>query len=85
MNAERRTYGAIIMLSVDERNPAWMFAGFRQGNDVETYEIPDLEIYTLLARYLVSAARARLAGGWLRDRDLVIWKDVQSGWQVESE
>jgi len=83
MRSSRRRYGSIIALSVDERNPAWMFASFRHGEDLETYDVPDLELYGLLAKYLVSAARARLAGA--KDRELTIWKHDQFGWQIESQ
>jgi hypothetical protein len=79
---QKRSYGAIIALSVDPRNPAWMFAGFRQGDDVANFEVPDLDLYSLLARYLVSAARARLAGA--KDRQLTIWRSEDGGWQIES-
>jgi hypothetical protein len=80
---QRRCYGAIIALSVDARNPAWMFVGFRHGEDIENYEVPDLDLYALLSRYLLSAARARLAG--VQARELTIWREKDGSWQVESE
>jgi hypothetical protein len=77
----RRTYGALLGLWLDECSHDWMFARFLSGGDVETWEVPESELFSTLTKLLAAGARSRLAGA--EDRKLAIWKD-DDGWHVES-
>jgi hypothetical protein len=77
---QRRTYGALVGLSLDQ---TWMLATFVQDGVTVTWEVPETDLYSLLSRYLISGAKARLCGA--RDRQLMIWKTQSDGsWQVSS-
>jgi hypothetical protein len=76
---QRRSYGALVGLSLDQ---SFMLATFLQDGVTVTWECPETELYSLLARHLTSAAKARLCGA--NDRQLRIWKHATYGWQVSA-
>jgi hypothetical protein len=75
----KRCYGILIGLSLD---CSWMLCTFVQDGEARIWECPESDLFSLLSRYLVSGAKARLVG--TRDRRLIIEK-TGTGWQIESQ
>ena len=81
-------YGHIVGLSLERGDlpysaefPGKMYARFEHSGQSSTYLVPDLELFTLLARHFCDNARMRMETGNYEYAKLWI-KKTKEGWSV---